>query len=404
MKVAFLHTAYGAMGGAEVLSLAQARLLAEAGWDLSVVCFGFQESPWRGHLGPRPVITLPRRHWRDLLAFGPATKWGPRFRRAQSVLGAFDVVVAHGQPLAAHLGAWKGGPRSLWYCHEPPWRRFPDRVAYTLLRGLPEVGEEAWLAPFRRARQEALEGAEAQGLQAFEREGTTGLSGLAANSEFGRRALEACYGRQDIAVVPPLVRFPEAVPGRQGLRRDGLQVLTIARLETLKNVEGLLRGFALHAQRAPGAHLHVVGEGRERPRLEGLVQAWGLAGQVTFHGFLDPVAERDRLESLFAASDAFALLPLDESFGLVFPEAAARGLLLVGPDHGGPLEILEGGALGACLPVFEPERLAGAFAELESLSDSEADRRRVAADAACRARYAPTAVLPRLQAWIRGTA
>jgi glycosyltransferase involved in cell wall biosynthesis len=404
MRVAFLHTAYGAMGGAEVLSLAQARLLAESGWDLSVVCFGFQESPWRGHLGPSPVISLPRRHWRDLLALGEATKWGPRFRRAQRVLGDFDAVVAHGQPLAAHLGAWSGGPRSLWYCHEPPWRRFPDRVDYTLLRGLPETGEEAWLAPFRRAREQALEGAAASGLQTFERAGTLRLNGLAANSAFGRRALEACYGRSDIAVIPPLVRFPTGVPRRQGLRRGGLQVLTLARLETLKNVEGLLRGFALYARRAPGAHLHVVGEGRERPRLEELVRTWGLLGQVTFHGFLDPVADQDRLEAVFAAADVFALLPLDESFGLVFPEAAARGLLLLGPDHGGPLEILEGGALGPCLPVFQPERLAEAFEELEALPDAEADRRRVAAESACRARYAPAAVLPQIQAWIQGSA
>lgn len=402
MRVAFLHTAYGAMGGAEVLSLAQARMLAEAGWEVSVVCFGFEEALWRGHLGPTPVRTLPRRHWRDLLPGEEPTKWGPRFRRARAELSHAEAVVAHGQPLASLLGASQGPARSLWFCHEPPWRRFPDQVAYTLLRGLPEHGDEAWLGPFRAARQAVLAGREAPEALAFERRGTAGLTGLAANSAFARKALEACYGRTDIAVIPPLVRLPGQGYPQRGLRRGGLQVMTLARLETLKNVEGLLRGFERHARRSPGAHLHLVGEGRERPRLQTLVREWGLEGQVTFHGFLDPVADAARLEAVFAACDAFALLPLDESFGMVFPEAAARGLLLIGPDHGGPLEILDGGALGACLPVFEPERLAAELADLERLSDGEADRRRRIAAEACHHRYGPQAVGPALQAWIQG--
>ena len=88
---------------------------------------------------------------------------------------------------------------------------------------------------------------------------------------------------------------------------------------------------------------------------------------------------------------------------MVFPEAAARGLLLIGPDHGGPLEILDDGRLGWCVDAFSPDALAQALSQVASLSDAEADRRRAAADQACRARFAATVIGPQLRRAIAGT-
>ena len=72
---------------------------------------------------------------------------------------------------------------------------------------------------------------------------------------------------------------------------------------------------------------------------------------------------------------------------MVFPEAAARGLLLVGPSHGGPAEILEQGALGFVADAFSPEALADVYARVVALTDSEADALRDAADRSCRQRF-----------------
>ena len=131
MKVAFLHTAYGALGGAELLAAAQGRLLAEAGHELVVASFGWADSPWRDLFGPAEVRALPRRHWRDLFALDRSSKWAPRSRRAWPRLRDADAIVAHSQPLASLLGASGLPARRLWYCHEAPWRLHPDRVDYT---------------------------------------------------------------------------------------------------------------------------------------------------------------------------------------------------------------------------------------------------------------------------------
>ena len=85
-------------------------------------------------------------------------------------------------------------------------------------------------------------------------------------------------------------------------------------------------------------------------------------------------------------------------YDMVFPEAAQRGLLLIGPDHGGPLEILDGGALGWALDIFSPEPLADALAEASRLPAHEVARRRERAATACRDRYGPRATLPVLLA------
>lgn len=401
MKGAIFHTAFGALGGAELLAAAQTRLLREAGLELDVVTFGFEDAPWAELFGHAAVHRIPRRSWKDAFSLQRSSKWAPRVARALPTLRGFDPVIAHSQPLAALLGHADLQGRRLWYCHEAPWRLHPDAVAYRLLQPLPS---EPWLAPLREAAARVR--AQAQGQDArrsHERAGTRKLQGLATNSAFAKAALRAIYGDVDVRVIPPVIRFPETVAPRQGLNRDGLRVLVQTRLGLLKNVEAVLRGFAAYAAKAAGAsHLHVIGDGEDRTRLEGLAAPLGLTGRLSFHGTLDPVQDAERMEVLYRACDVFALLPLDESFGMVFPEAAARGLLLLGPDHGGPVEVLEGGDLGGCLPVFEPAALAEALHAFDRLPDAEVDARRARADAACRARYAPGAMLPALKAWVQG--
>jgi glycosyltransferase involved in cell wall biosynthesis len=95
-------------------------------------------------------------------------------------------------------------------------------------------------------------------------------------------------------------------------------------------------------------------------------------------------------------------VPLDEPFGLVFPEAMARGLLALGPDHGGPAEILDHGALGEIVDPLDPDAIAVGFARIRRLSDAEVEKRRVAADAACRARYGADVVGARMLELLRG--
>jgi glycosyltransferase involved in cell wall biosynthesis len=296
------------------------------------------------------------------------------------------------------LGASNIRARKAWYCHEPPRGLQLRGSNPTLLARVegsdgadgPDVcaafAEQLRVHDERIARRRSL-----YAVQIFERASIARLDAVFANSEFTRANVERIYHRR-ATVVPCMVRFPKQVSVRMGLDRTGLKVLVLSRLERPKNVDTVLRGFARFRNTVcPSAQLHVVGEGSHRERLEALAQE--LCPQsVSFHGYVTDA----HLDAIFTACDVLALLPVDEPFGMVFPEAAAHGLLLVGPDHGGPLEILDGGRLGWVCDAFSPEMLAERLAEIWTLDDAAVDHRREEADRACRGRYAPEIVGPRL--------
>src|SRR5262249_15118616 len=147
---------------------------------------------------------------------------------------------------------------------------------------------------------------------AFDIEKTRTLDAIFALSEFSRDNVRRIYGRRDVEVICPIVRFPSERPRhRSGLDRAGLKVLTHSRLEIPKNVDTILRGFALVRSKLPGSELHVVGEGKHKRSLERLARNLGIAASVLFHGY---VPERD-LDRVYDACDIFALQTLDEPFG-----------------------------------------------------------------------------------------
>ena len=201
------------------------------------------------------------------------------------------------------------------------------------------------------------------------------------------------YGPRACTVLYPIVQFTRSHASRTGLHREELNILVHTRLTPEKNVDTVLRGFGMFvASGKCRARLHVVGDGNCRSSLQELATELRVDTAVHFHGFL-PQTELNRIYEL---CEVFALLPIDEPFGMVFPEAASRGLLLVGPNHGGPAEILEHGDLGFVVDAFAPDELASVFERIVALSDEQAHQLRERADRACRARFAAATVGPQM--------
>lgn len=397
MRLTLFHPSFLTVGGAELLAASQVAWLRAQGVEVRVVTFGFDAARWGGRFDGIPVTIVAGRHWSDLLvANRPLAKLRRRARRAAPALRDADRVLASNYPCSAMLGEAGSAARRVWQCNEPP-KSLHVRGANPVLTARVEAtagrGPEDVCAPFARKLAEhdraRARGAAVEELAAFDVDRVSRLDEIFAISAFSRDNARRIYGRCSEEVVPPMVRFPDAVAPRAGLDRSGLQVLVHSRLERPKNIDTVLRGFARFREAGCArARLHVVGEGGHRARLEALAVELRAAEAIRFHGFLGDA----ELRRVYAACDVMALLPIDEPFGMVYPEAAAHGLLLVGPDHGGPMEILEGGALGWVCDAFSPEALADALSRVWALGDAEADRRRADADRACRARYSADAV------------
>ncbi|HEX3513719.1 MAG TPA: glycosyltransferase family 4 protein [Trebonia sp.] len=132
---------------------------------------------------------------------------------------------------------------------------------------------------------------------------------------------------------------------RHGLG-DRPVVVCVSRLVARKGQDTLLRAWPAVIEKVPDAALLIAGRGPYAKTLRQLAEQAGIAGSVIFTG---PVPQEE-LAAHYAAGDVFSMPcrtrrgGLDvEGLGIVYLEASATGLPVVGGDSGGaPDAILEG--------------------------------------------------------------
>ena len=399
VRVSIVHPSFLGVGGAEILALSQARYLRDLGFEVRVVTCILDEQRWHDQLDGLPVDVLGAKDWIDKLG-GNGVWLERRTKRLAAALSGVDVTIAHNYPMSRMLTDTHAEARKIWYCHEPN-REIHLTASHPALESRanekPDPESDAISSylhyrgrlnsPFRSTRYKM---ARERGRDIAS---IDGMDILCANSNYTKELAVRTYGPRPFRVLYPIVRFADRGPPRAGLDRGELRILVHTRLESPKNVDTVFRGFSRFIAKQPQrAILHVVGQGASQSRLVRLANDLGIARSVIFHGFL-PEAE---LSSIYARCEVFALLPIDEPFGMVFPEAASRGLLLVGPDHGGPFEIMEEGKIGFACNAFSPEALADNFERIVSLSDRQVDELREAADMSCRSRFSAATIGPQM--------
>ncbi len=135
-------------------------------------------------------------------------------------------------------------------------------------------------------------------------------------------------------------------------------VLSVGRMDAQKAFDVLLEAHALLLKQTPH-HLLILGDGRDRLRLETQAADLGVTDTVDMPGFVEQVP------GYMAQSAVFALASRFEGFGNVLVEALAGGLPVVATQcSGGPSFILEGGRFGRLVPVEDPQALADALAQV----------------------------------------
>jgi phosphatidylinositol alpha-1,6-mannosyltransferase len=163
----------------------------------------------------------------------------------------------------------------------------------------------------------------------------------------------------------------EAVRARLGLAGRPV-VLCVSRLVPRKGQDTLIRAWprVLAARAAAGGQepvLLIVGDGPYRKALGRLAGHLGVTGSVRFTG---PVPEAD-LPGYYKAADIFAMPcrtrrgGLDvEGLGIVYLEASAAGLPVIGGDSGGAPDAIEPGESGYVVPGRDPDALVSRLTAL----------------------------------------
>jgi phosphatidyl-myo-inositol dimannoside synthase len=161
-------------------------------------------------------------------------------------------------------------------------------------------------------------------------------------------------------------------PGRPEIReRLGLTgrpvVVCVSRLVPRKGQDTLIRAWPQVQAAVPEAALLLVGDGPYRGDLRRLATELGVAGSVTFTGSV-PAAD---LPGYYSAGDVFAMpcrtrrRGLDvEGLGIVYLEASAAGLPVIGGDSGGAPDAILDGETGYVVPGRSVPALAARLTEL----------------------------------------
>lgn len=192
----------------------------------------------------------------------------------------------------------------------------------------------------------------------------THCDALVASSRGAARDACATLGLPAAAIA---VAYPPVCPVRLRALADAapatsvgaLQdyVVSVGRLEAVKDHATALAAFARIAHDHPQLELVLVGEGAERGPLQACAVAMGLRARVHFTGFAaNPYP-------WIARARALVLCSREESLGIVLAEALALGTPVIATDcPAGPAEVLADGLHGRLVPVGDVSALATAIA------------------------------------------
>ena len=148
-----------------------------------------------------------------------------------------------------------------------------------------------------------------------------------------------------------------------GIGEDALVIGSVGRLDDeVKRFTDMVDALALIDSPDRDVQVLLVGDGRDREKIEEYIRRRGFDDQVILTGY------RSDTERMYAAMDIFCLLSAHEAFGLVVAEAMFCELPVVVSDVGGMSGVVVEGKTGFKGPPFKPDKAAR---RLDTLLESE---------------------------------
>ena len=170
----------------------------------------------------------------------------------------------------------------------------------------------------------------------------------------------AIYNGIDFTPAPPQGdRLPYLISLGADVDDDSVVVGIAARLNPVKDMSTLIRGFAAGYRKCPRLRLVIAGDGEEREKLENLARELGVEKQVTFAGWISGGMDR-----FYSALDINALTSLSETFPYALTEGARFHLATVATAVGGIPYLIDSSVNGFLVPSGDWQALGEHLAAL----------------------------------------
>ena len=147
---------------------------------------------------------------------------------------------------------------------------------------------------------------------------------------------------------------------------DSNQIISVGRLEDVKDFETLIRVFSMCLEKNNDLRLEIVGDGSKKEELVNLCKNLNILDYVHFTGKLDS----QQVETEMLKSSLFVLTSKSESFSLVLVEASALGIPCISFDIDvGPREIITDSENGFIIKDRNEELMKDKILEVMDNSD-----------------------------------
>lgn len=140
-------------------------------------------------------------------------------------------------------------------------------------------------------------------------------------------------------------------------------ILTVCRLaeaERYKGYDQIIKAMPTILRALPDARYLLVGKGPDRPRIEKMIDDYGVRDSVIFAGFVPD----EELIDYYNLCDIFAMPSKAEGFGIVYLEALACGKPVLAGNKDGSRDAVANGELGI---LIDPDDDAEIAREITSL-------------------------------------
>lgn len=141
-----------------------------------------------------------------------------------------------------------------------------------------------------------------------------------------------------------------------------------ARINPVKDMTTLVRGFAEACAYSPRLRLVIAGDGEERAKLEALTAELGVADKVCFAGWISGGMDR-----FYSALDINVLTSLSETFPYALTEGARWHLATVATAVGGIPYLIDDGVGGYLIPPGDHTALGQRLSQLAQDDDLRRD-------------------------------
>ena len=168
------------------------------------------------------------------------------------------------------------------------------------------------------------------------------------------------YNGIDFTPAPPQGdRLPYLRSLGTDVDEDSVVVGIAARLNPVKDMSTLIRGFALARRDCPRLRLVIAGDGEEREKLGNLAKELGVEKEVTFAGWISGGMDR-----FYSALDINVLTSLSETFPYALTEGARFHLATVATAVGGIPYLIDQDVSGYLFAPGDAEDLGRRLAAL----------------------------------------